>query len=59
MNKPVLILSSVLFSFSIILSSSAFAHDGELDDAHEKGSELHKGGGRQWIIRRAIGNAKG
>jgi hypothetical protein len=42
MKKPGLILSSVLFSFFLILSSSAFAHDGELDDAHKKGSELHK-----------------
>lgn len=40
MKKSGLILSSVLFFF--VLSSSAFAHDGKLEDAHEKGSELHK-----------------
>jgi hypothetical protein len=42
MKKSVLILFSVLFSFFLILSSSASAHDGALEDAHEKGSELHK-----------------
>ena len=42
MKKSGLILSSVLFLFFLILSSSAFAHEGELDDAHEKGQELHK-----------------
>ncbi len=35
-------LSSILFSFFIILSSSAFAHDGEKDDAHENGSAEHQ-----------------
>ena len=42
MKKPGLILSSVLFSFFIILSSSAFADDGKHGDAYEEGSALHK-----------------
>ena len=42
MKKTGLILSSVLFSFFIILSSSAFAHEGEHDDEHGKGSMEHE-----------------
>lgn len=42
MKKTGLILSSVLFSFFIILSSSAFAHEGDHEEGHEKGKELHK-----------------
>ncbi len=42
MKKSGLILSSILFSFFIILSSSAFAHEGEHDDAYEEGSAKHQ-----------------
>ena len=42
MKKSGLMLSSVLFSFFIILSSSAFAHEGEHDDASGKGSAEHE-----------------
>jgi hypothetical protein len=41
MKKPGLILS-VLFAFFIILSSSAFAHESDHEEAYEKGKELHK-----------------
>jgi hypothetical protein len=42
MKKTGLILSSVLFAFFIILSSSSFAHESDHEDVHEKGKELHK-----------------
>jgi len=35
-------LSSILFSFFIILSSSAFAHEDEHDDLYEDGSATHQ-----------------
>lgn len=42
MKKSGLILLAVLFSFFIILSSSAFAHEGEHDDSSGKGSGDHQ-----------------
>jgi hypothetical protein len=42
MKKTGLMLSSILVTFFFILSTSAFAHDSEHEDAHEKGKELHK-----------------
>jgi len=42
MKKTGLIFSAVVFSFFIIHSSSAFAHEGDHDDSYENGSAKHQ-----------------